>query len=64
MTELSGVDVARQGLVAAREAAKMNGGVRITKPSRHAGHGCATRRPRAIQHALAALLLRSVSPQG
>ncbi|MFD8382426.1 hypothetical protein ACFV2X_28605 [Streptomyces sp. NPDC059679] len=40
-TELSGVDLARQGLVAAREAAKKNGGRRQEKPKRS--------RPRAVR---------------
>jgi hypothetical protein len=34
MTELSGVDLARQALVAAREAAKKNGGTTTKKPKR------------------------------
>ncbi|KOG14618.1 DciA family protein [Streptomyces viridochromogenes] len=36
-TELSGVDLARQALVAAREAAKKNGGTRKEKPKRRTG---------------------------
>ncbi len=35
--ELSGFDLARQALVAAREAAKKNGATRTRKPKRHAG---------------------------
>ncbi|MGW0884677.1 DUF721 domain-containing protein [Streptomyces sp. NPDC002671] len=35
--ELSGVDLARQALVAAREAAKKNGGARREKPKRRTG---------------------------
>ncbi|MER7048395.1 hypothetical protein [Streptomyces jumonjinensis] len=34
MTELSGVDLARQAMVAAREAAKKNGAARTAKPKR------------------------------
>ncbi|WP_086796971.1 DciA family protein [Streptomyces caniscabiei] len=36
-TELSGVDLARQALTAAREAAKKNGGARKEKPKRRTG---------------------------
>ena len=36
-TELSGVDLARQALVAAREAARKNGGTRKEKPKRRTG---------------------------
>lgn len=36
-TELSGVDLARQALVAAREAARKNGGARKEKPKRRTG---------------------------
>ncbi|MEU7088035.1 DciA family protein [Streptomyces achromogenes] len=36
-TELSGVDLARQALVAAREAARKNGGARTAKPQRRTG---------------------------
>jgi hypothetical protein len=36
-TELSGVDLARQALVAAREAAKKGGGARKGKPKRRTG---------------------------
>ncbi|MFI1839777.1 hypothetical protein [Streptomyces olivaceoviridis] len=36
-TELSGVDLARQALIAAREAAKRNGGARTAKPKRRTG---------------------------
>ncbi|MEU2228576.1 hypothetical protein [Streptomyces sp. NPDC018347] len=35
--ELSGVDLARQALLAAREAAKKNGAGRATKPKRRTG---------------------------
>lgn len=37
MTELSGVDLARQALVAAREAAKKKGGAQTKKPKRRTG---------------------------
>ncbi|WP_309031298.1 DciA family protein [Streptomyces alfalfae] len=37
--ELSGVDLARQALVAAREAAKKNGGTQTKKPKRRTGPG-------------------------
>lgn len=37
MTELSGVDLARQALVAAREAAKKNGATQTKKPKRRTG---------------------------
>ncbi|MET9648346.1 hypothetical protein AB0K71_05320 [Streptomyces syringium] len=37
MTELSGVDLARQALVAAREAAKKNGCAQTKKPKRRTG---------------------------
>ncbi|MFD9575716.1 DUF721 domain-containing protein [Streptomyces sp. NPDC059982] len=36
-SELSGVDLARQALIAAREAARKNGGTRKDKPKRHTG---------------------------
>ncbi|MET8820469.1 hypothetical protein [Streptomyces rochei] len=36
-TELSGVELARQALVAAREAARKNGGARKEKPKRRTG---------------------------
>ncbi|MFL4910692.1 hypothetical protein ACJ6WF_48285 [Streptomyces sp. MMS24-I2-30] len=36
-TELSGVDLARQALIAAREAAKKNGGTQTKKPKRRTG---------------------------
>ncbi|WP_240496437.1 hypothetical protein [Streptomyces torulosus] len=36
-TELSGVDLARQSLVAAREAARKNGAARKEKPKRRTG---------------------------
>ncbi|MFB7248918.1 hypothetical protein ACFCYX_41595 [Streptomyces populi] len=37
MTELSGVDLVRQALVVAREAAKKNGTTQMKKPKRHTG---------------------------